>query len=466
MRLGFLRRWRDNPRALEPFARRTAGASGGPRDRGDEFISALEAASRGIQNPVAKLRFIRGSLGRYQVLDRCVRAVPVPSLRRHLYHWLSLEGMNHLLTRNPYGAAARLPLRASLRLYASRSAAAALVLLAVGSLATAAYRLTRPLPVIPVHADARPAPVAESLPTLPASVTPATIWLVERGASWEQYSNGLRIDTSLTVSGDARRYRVFDAKDGLQPDLRQRPVGILFHTSESDIWPFEATFNENLRDSSQHLLKYLQRNRTYHYLIDRFGRVFRVVDEESKANHAGNSVWQKDATVYLNLNNAFLAVAFESRWGGGQAMPITQAQLAAGRNLTDYLRQRWDIPAEMCVAHGLASVNPKKHLIGHHMDWSRGFPWAAFGLPDQYARVDPSVALFGFGYDDDLLKVLGEPWDGVRAAEERLREEARTRGVSVEGVRRERQALYDRWSAEQAQAERKTGSMVATASGG
>ena len=422
--------------------------------------------SRGIHDPVAKLRYIRGSLARYQSLDRCVRAVPVPGLRRHLYRWLSLEGLNHLLTTDPYGATPRVSIQTSLRLYASRSAAAALVLLALGSLGAAAYRLTRPAPVIPVHADARPAPVVESLPTLPAGVTATAIWLVEKGEGWEQYSNGLRIDTSFAVTGDARRYHVFDEKDGLRPDLHQRPVGILFHTSESDIWPFEANFNENLRDSSQHLLRYLQRNRTYHYLIDRFGRVFRVVDDESKANHAGNSVWQKDATVYLNLNNAFLAVAFESRWGGGQAMPITQAQLAAGRNLTDYLRQRWDIPADMCVGHGLASVNPKKHLIGHHMDWSRGFPWAAFGLPDQYARVDPSVALFGFGYDDDFLKVLGEPWDGVRAAEERLREEARPRGMGVDDVRHERQALYDRWIADQVQAEKKTGSIVATASGG
>ena len=45
----------------------------------------------------------------------------------------------------------------------------------------------------------------------------------------------------------------------------------------------------------------------------------------------------------------------------------------------------------MCVAHGLTSVNPKKHLIGHHMDWARGFPFEAFGLPDQY-QTEPRRA--------------------------------------------------------------------------
>lgn len=115
----------------------------------------------------------------------------------------------------------------------------------------------------------------------------------------------------------------------------------------------------------------------------------------------------------------------------------------------------------MCVAHGLASVNPKKHLIGHHMDWSRGFPWSAFGLPDQYKREAPSVAMFGFGYDDDFLKVLGEPWQGVRDGEQRLASEAQRRGVAVDEVRQERQGLYDRSIRAQAEAERSALASVA-----
>ena len=99
-----------------------------------------------------------------------------------------------------------------------------------------------------------------------------------------------------------------------------------------------------------------------------------MVEEESKANHAGHSVWAGGDRVYLNLNHAFLGVSFETRWEGGRALPITQAQFAAGRNLTDYLRQRYEIAPEMCVTHGLTSVNPKKRLIGHHLDWARGLP--------------------------------------------------------------------------------------------
>jgi hypothetical protein len=446
---------------LERLARTAA------HDRGEEFLRALEKASGAIRDPVAKLRFIRSSLQRYQSLDRVVRLIPIPGLRGFLYRWLSLEGIRPLLVRNTLGEPEPVARHLRLSLLATRAGAAGIVVLAACAVGGTAWQLTRPAVAAPAPvgpAVSRPAAVAEALAPLPAGLQPARVWLVERGADYEQYSNGLRIETGWAITGDARRYRVFDARGGLAAGTRERPAGLLFHTTESDIWPLEAEFNEKLRDSSERLLRYLQRNRTYHYLVDRFGRVFRVVDEGSKANHAGNSIWEHDGTVFLNLNHAFLGVSFESRWGGGQSLPITQAQLVAGRNLTDYLRQRFELAPQMCVAHGLTSVNPKKHRIGHHMDWSRGFPWAAFGLPDQYAREAPSVALFGFGYDDDFLKVLPEPWAGVRTAEARLAREADEAGRSVEELRRERQQTYDRWAAEQAQADRKGVSGVDQAS--
>jgi uncharacterized SAM-binding protein YcdF (DUF218 family) len=420
------------------------------RRHGDEFVRALETASRGINDPAAKLRFIRGSLDKYHRRDRLVQLIPIPGMRGLLYRWLSLEGV--------LAAPELFERRLRFSLLAIRAAALGMGGLLLAVAFGAALKLARP--AVAAQPPPQPAPpatlpaVAEALAPLPAGLTPAAVWQVERGDGYELYSNGLRIETAWQVVGDARRYRVFDPASGLTDETRTRPAGLLFHTTESDIWPLEVEYNERLRDSSERLLRYLQRKRTYHYLIDRFGRVFRVVHEEAKANHAGHSIWEDHGRVYLNLNHAFLGVSFESRWGGGGSLPITEAQLLAGRSLTDYLRRRYDIPAEMCVAHGLTSVNPRQHRIGHHLDWSRGFPWAAFGLPDQYVREAPSVARFGFGYDDDFLKVLPEPWPGVRAAERRLADEAALAGRSLETLRRERQTLYDRWLFEQAEADR------------
>jgi hypothetical protein len=427
-----------------------------------EFLRALEAVSRGIQDPVAKLRFIRTSLARYQRLDTVVRAIPSETVRGILYRWVSLEGLHHLLDTKSLGGPARLDLATRISLVFGRSAIVGVGLVVGLAIGLAAYRITRP-PAAPLMAAPRRI-LATPLPTLPAApsaseapsstvapagIAPAAVWLVEKGPQWEQYSNGLRIDTSLTVKAAARSYHVFDEQGTLDPVVRTAPAGLLFHTSESDVWPLEAAYNENLRGTSQGLLRYVQKNRLYHYVIDRFGRVYRVVAEESKANHAGNSVWSHAGTVYLNLNHAFLGVSFETRWEGSKALPITQAQFAAGRNLSDYLRQRYAIAPEMCVTHGLTSVNPKKHLIGHHLDWARGFPFEAFGLPDQYQRPAPSVALFGFDYDDDFLKVLDEPWPGVHLAEQELAQEAARTHRDVEDVRYERQTTYDRWMEKQ-----------------
>jgi hypothetical protein len=445
----------------------------------EEFLHALESVSRGIRDPVAKLHFIRNSLARYRTLDRFVRAVPVAPVRRVFYRWLSLEGLRHILDTSSRGASpARVNVATRVSLVFGRAAVIGLGLIVGVSAGVAVYRRTRP-PAEPLMAAPRrvavpppaaaivdPAssvaqPAASSLTT--AGVAPAAIWLVEKGPQWELYSNGLRIDTALTVKGTPRAYRVFDGEGNLDPRVYNAPVGLLFHTSESDVWPLEAAYNENLRGTSQGLLRYVQKNRLYHYVIDRFGRVYRIVAEESKANHAGNSVWANAGRVYLNLNHAFLAVSFETRWEGGKALPITQAQLAAGRNISDYLRQRYEIAPEMCVTHGLTSVNPKKHLIGHHLDWARGFPFAVFGLPDQYQREAPSVALFGFDYDDDFLKVLDQPWPGVKTAEAVLAREAARARRDVEDVRYERQSAYDRWMEKQQAGEdaEKTGAPAA-----
>jgi hypothetical protein len=379
-----------------------------------------------------------------------------------LYRWAGLEGLRQLMKTHGLVAPAHLTVGMRLSVALGHGATAVIALFVVGTMAgltTFAYRYwrTRAMPVMEASEPVRPAPAAEPTPVvMPAGVAPAAVWLVETGQDFEQYSNGLRIDTRHAVKNEPRRYRVFDRAGGLRPALQERPAGILFHTSESDVWPLEEDFNDNLRLSSVQLLRWVKRHKLYHYLIDRFGRVYRVVDEDGKANHAGNSIWADGDVVHLNLNHSFLGVSFETRWEGGRALPITQAQYAAGRNLTDWLRQKWEIPASLCVSHGLTSVNPKKHLIGHHLDWARGFPFEAFGLPDQYARPPASVALFGFGYDEDFLKVLGEPWAGVRDAERALADEAARDGKTVDQVRRERQGLYDRWLGEQSQADVET----------
>jgi hypothetical protein len=245
-------------------------------------VQRLETRSREIQDPVAKLKYIRSSLARYQAIDTAVgHVIPWTPARRGLYWLFSLKGLRQFLAMTPMGAQDEAEERRRSALVLRRGVAGGLAVALLLGLAGAAYRITRRTgdPDAPVIAGGRALPpVAEELPALPQGVAPAAVWLVEKGQGWEQYSNGLRIDTTFTVAGETRRYRVFMEDGTLLENIYDKPVGILFHTSESDVWPMEASFNENLRDSSQRLLRYVQRGKLYHYLIDRFGRVYRVTD--------------------------------------------------------------------------------------------------------------------------------------------------------------------------------------------
>ena len=414
-------------------------------------LAALEARGRTIRDPVEKLRFLRHSIERFETLDERLQLLPGAPLRWVAYQLTGVEETRPLFSRNPWGALD--PPRRNRRPLPRRARrtvnAAALLLMAAAGLALAGYPLRRSTE-LPASVVATPRPVATPQARLDpprGGLTPERIWLVDSGAAFELYSNGLRIDTTWAVRGEPRRYRVFTLGGGMGEEVHDRPVGIVYHTSESDIWPLEESFNEKLRDSSQDLLRYLRRNQVYHYLVDRFGRVYRVVEEKDKANHAGMSVWAEGDRIYLNLNGPTIGVSFETRWEGGRALPITRAQLEAGRSLSDYLRHKWQIAPELCVTHGLASVNPKKHLIGHHLDWARGFPFDAFSLPDQYQVESPAVRL-GFAWDERFLAVMNEPWPGAKQAADRLAVDAAANGRSVDEERKQRARGYDGWLAE------------------
>lgn len=177
-----------------------------------------------------------------------------------------------------------------------------------------------------------------------------------------------------------------------------------------------------------------RKERSYHYLIDRFGRVHRIVRESDAAGHAGRSVWADDSSVYINLNHEFLGVAFESATQSGDqpSETVTSAQIRAARALTEMLRARYRISTVNCVTHAQVSVNPLNHRIGNHTDWASNFPFLELGLPDNYQLPVAALEIFGFGYDQDFVTATGgRLWKGLLLTEERVRQAASAEGVSV-----------------------------------
>ena len=269
---------------------------------------------------------------------------------------------------------------------------------------------------------------------------PSRVWLVETTRQSDLYSNGLRVENQFEVATAARNYLAYARTNTgtLSGTWRSKPAGIVFHTTESHLSPFEERQNGMLRREGEGLLEYVSRQRSYHFVIDRFGRVFRVVQESDYANHAGNSIWADDDAIYLNLNQSFFGVAFEAQTNPtGAALPANPAQIHAARILVEMLRARYAIPAANCVTHAQVSVNPSNGRAGYHTDWAANLPYADLGLSDNYQHPLPSVALFGFQADDALLQAGGAPLQAaVDAADSSVQREADLRKLPVERYRR------------------------------
>jgi N-acetyl-anhydromuramyl-L-alanine amidase AmpD len=172
-----------------------------------------------------------------------------------------------------------------------------------------------------------------------------------------------------------------------------------------------------LSRSREDVLNHVRRDHLYNFVVDRFGQVFRVVPEDQTAFHAGHSIWADSNTVYINLNESFLGVAFEMRVGE----TATQAQRHAGKLLTEMLRARYGIADGNCVTHAQVSVNPDNLRIGYHTDWGSGFPFGDVGLAVGYRAHVAAVEVFGFGYDEHFLDAVGgRPWEGLLAAEQQI----------------------------------------------
>ena len=110
------------------------------------------------------------------------------------------------------------------------------------------YRTTPIWPTSPSTPSITTAQAAEGTKYLP-DYRPEKVWLVERTDSYERYSNGGRIMTGYETGTRARGYYQIQRGANLTMALgaasaHHEPVGILYHTSESDLIPFTAANNK------------------------------------------------------------------------------------------------------------------------------------------------------------------------------------------------------------------------------
>jgi hypothetical protein len=286
---------------------------------------------------------------------------------------------------------------------------------------------------------------ADALVKILPGYRPEKVWLVKQEGNSEQYSNGGRILTEHTTESRPRNYYLYPKGNPFEPErgeIQRAPIGIVYHTSESELLKFVADNNDDLLVRSRGLLAWVKKHKLYNYVIDRFGQVYRVVPDEQAANHAGHSLWSDQKHIYVGLNESFIGVSFETKSEAGEDQ-LTEAQITSGRQLTAILRSRHNIDDANCVTHGLVSINPDQMVIGAHYDWIRGFPFEAMGLSDKYKVPPSAIRDYGCFYEDELLGFMGgKPQPGMAEAEAEFRRRAEAAQLTPEELRRRTRDRY------------------------
>ncbi|MGI9376837.1 N-acetylmuramoyl-L-alanine amidase [Altererythrobacter sp. FM1] len=139
-----------------------------------------------------------------------------------------------------------------------------------------------------------------------------------------------------------------------------------------------------------------------HYLISEAGEVIRLVPEEQRAWHAGQSYWRG----HRDVNSASIGIELDHPGHALGYRPFSDVQIDALVPLLARIVKHYDIPRANVVAH--SDVAPARKV-----DPGELFPWdrlAEYGLclpkPEKLERGDPFdndaafyLALERFGYD-------------------------------------------------------------------
>ena len=118
-----------------------------------------------------------------------------------------------------------------------------------------------------------------------------------------------------------------------------------------------------------------------HYLIERDGRVFRLVAEERRAWHAGVSFWKGDRDV----NARSLGVELANPGEEHGYLPFPEAQVEALLALLERMRQRWTIHDRDIVGH--SDVAPSRKV-----DPGPLFPWKRLAEAGHGLWAEPPAA--------------------------------------------------------------------------
>jgi len=101
-----------------------------------------------------------------------------------------------------------------------------------------------------------------------------------------------------------------------------------------------------------------------HYLIDEEGHVYRMVNEEHRAWHAGESYWQGRT----NLNDCSIGIELANPGHSHGYRPFPEAQIQSLITLCLDIKTRWRISSSRILGH--SDIAPRRKKDPGHL-----FPW-------------------------------------------------------------------------------------------
>ncbi len=136
-----------------------------------------------------------------------------------------------------------------------------------------------------------------------------------------------------------------------------------------------ATATRNLEHTFSFLIHSQKPKRvSAHYVIDRNGLIYRLVDDDKRAFHAGLSNWKGYGrkTGRNSLNDASIGIEFQCAVHEGELQGFTKKQINAGLELCRLLMEKHKIEPKNVLAHSDVAPNRRKDPGLH-------FPWRIFG---------------------------------------------------------------------------------------
>ena len=121
-----------------------------------------------------------------------------------------------------------------------------------------------------------------------------------------------------------------------------------------------------------------------HYVITATGEIVTMVDEASRAWHAGVSYWDGSR----DINARAIGIELDSPGHRPDAPEFAEPQIASLLRLMDGIRSRWAVPRRNVVAH--SDIAPLRKI-----DPGERFPWARLAREGHALHVPAETATVG-----------------------------------------------------------------------